>query len=287
MIRKVGVIGAGTIGTGLTELLTEHGIDVITTDKNQDILDRAKENLIQHFDKAIEKFGITNSEKKLYLSKVTYTLDKSKFSDVDLLIEAVDEIMDTKKEILAEMDQICKPEILFATSTSTLSITELGAATNRADKIIGLHMTHPVVKRDLVQIVRGLKTSDQTFNEAKAFVEQIGKTGIQVFESPGYVTVRLMMPLINEAIALVNEGVASAEDIDTAMKLGFDFPYGPLEMADRMGLDSVLRVMEMLFKEYGEVRYRPALMVKKLVNAGHLGEKTNEGFFKYENGERI
>ena len=287
MIRKVGVIGAGTIGTGLTELLTEHGIDVITTDKNQDILDRAKENLIQHFDKAIEKFGITDSEKKLYLSKVTYTLDKSKFSDVDLLIEAVDEIMDTKKEILAEMDQICKPEILFATSTSTLSITELGAATNRADKIIGLHMTHPVVKRDLVQIVRGLKTSDQTFNEAKAFVEQIGKTGIQVFESPGYVTVRLMMPLINEAIALVNEGVASAEDIDTAMKLGFDFPYGPLEMADRMGLDSVLRVMEMLFKEYGEVRYRPALMVKKLVNAGHLGEKTNEGFFKYENGERI
>ena len=287
MIRKVGVIGSGTIGTGLTELLTEHGIDVIITDKSQEILDRAKENLIQHFDKAIEKFAITDSEKKLYLSKVTYTLDKSKFSDVDLLIEAVDEIMETKKGIFSEMDQICKPGILFATSTSTLSITELGAATSRADKIIGLHMTHPVVKRDLVQIVRGLKTSDQTFNEAKAFVEQIGKTGIQVFESPGYVTVRLMMPLINEAIGLVNEGVASAEDIDTAMKLGFDFPYGPLEMADRMGLDSVLRVMEMLFKEYGEVRYRPALMVKKLVNAGHLGEKTNEGFFKYENGERI
>ncbi len=287
MIRKVGVIGAGTIGTGLTELLSEHGIDVIVTDKNQEILDKAKENLIHNFDKAIEKFGITDSEKKLYLSKVTYTMDKTKFKDVDLLIEAVDEIMELKKEIFMEMDKICKEEILFATSTSTLSITELGAATSRADKIIGLHMTHPVVKRDLVQIIRGLKTSDQTFNEAKAFVEQIGKTGIQVFESPGYVTVRLMMPLINEAIRLVNEGVASAEDIDTAMKLGFDFPYGPLEMADRMGLDSVLRVMEMLFKEYGEVRYRPALMVKKLVNAGHLGEKTNEGFFKYENGERI
>ena len=287
MIRKVGVIGAGTIGTGLTELLSEHGIDVIVTDKNQEILDKAKENLIHNFDKAIEKFGITDSEKKLYLSKVTYTMDKTKFKEVELLIEAVDEIMELKKEIFMEMDQICKEEILFATSTSTLSITELGAATSRADKIIGLHMTHPVVKRDLVQIIRGLKTSDQTFNEAKAFVEQIGKTGIQVFESPGYVTVRLMMPLINEAIRLVNEGVASAEDIDTAMKLGFDFPYGPLEMADRMGLDSVLRVMEMLFKEFGEVRYRPALMVKKLVNAGHLGEKTNEGFFKYENGERI
>ncbi len=208
-------------------------------------------------------------------------------NEVDLIIESIDEIIEDKKSLFRELDQICKPDAIFATNSSTLSITELASQTGRSDKFIGLNFTYPVAKRELVQIIRGLKTSDDTYQFAKEFVEMMGKTGIQVFESPGHVTVRLMMPLINEAINIVMEGVASEEDVDTAMKLGFDFPYGPLEMADRMGLDAILRVSEAMYKDYGDVRYRPALTLKKLVRAGQLGEKTGQGFFKYENGERV
>ncbi|TCS84176.1 3-hydroxyacyl-CoA dehydrogenase family protein [Tepidibacillus fermentans] len=286
-IRKVGVIGAGVMGTGITQMLAEHGIDVIVIDKEKSILEDSKENLIVTLDKSIEKWGITVTEKKVILSKIHYTLDKQSLTEVDLVIESIDEILEEKKNLFQEIDQICKPETIFATNTSTLSVTELASQTGRPDKFIGLNFTYPVVKRKLVQIIRGLKTSDSTYQIAKEFIETMGKTGIQVFESPGYVTVRLMIPLINEAINIVMEGVASEEDVDIAMKLGFGFPYGPLEMADRMGLDAVLRASEAMYREYGDGRYRPALALKKLVRAGHLGEKTGQGFFKYENGERI
>ncbi|MFV9510652.1 3-hydroxyacyl-CoA dehydrogenase family protein [Tepidibacillus sp. LV47] len=286
-IRKVGVIGAGVMGTGITQMLAEHGIDVIVIDKEESILEQSKQHLIQALDKSIEKWGITETEKKVILSKIHYTLDKQSLKEVDLIIESIDEILDEKKELFREIDQICIPSTIFATNTSTLSITELASETNRPDKFIGLNFTYPVTKRELVQIVRGLETSDATYQIAKEFVEAMGKTGIQVYESPGYVTVRLMMPLINEAINIVMEGVASEEDVDKAMKLGFGFQYGPLEMADRMGLDAVLRVSEAMYKEYGDVRFRPALTLKKLVRAGYLGEKTGQGFFRYENGERI
>ncbi|GBF12173.1 MAG: 3-hydroxyacyl-CoA dehydrogenase family protein [Tepidibacillus sp.] len=286
-IRKVGVIGAGVMGLGIAQMLAEHGIDVILIDKEETLLEKAKENLNHSLNKAIEKWGITESEKKVILSKITYSVKKELLKDVELVIESVDEILELKKAIFKEIDQICNPNAIFATNTSTLSVTELASVTSRPEKFIGLNFTYPVVKRELVQIVRGLKTSDETFAISKTFVEQMNKTGIQVFEAPGYVTVRLMMPLITEAINIVMEGVASEDDVDTAMKLGFDFPYGPLEMADRMGLDAVLRVMEAMYKEYGEVKYRPSSFLKKLVRAGHLGEKTGQGFFKYENGERV
>ena len=287
MLRKVGVIGAGVMGTGLAQMLAEHGMDVIIIDKEQSNLDNSKENLIQVLNKSIEKWGITESEKKVMLSKVQYTTDKQALMEADFVIEAIDEILEEKKAIFEEIDQICRPEVIFATNSSTLSITELASVTKRPDKFIGLNFTYPVAKRVLVQVVRGLKTSDSTYEIAKDFIESMGKKSIQIFESPGHVTVRLMMPLINDAINIVMEGVASEEDVDTAMKLGYDFTYGPLEMADRMGLDAVLRVSEAMYKEYGDVRFRPALTLKKLVRAGHLGEKTGQGFFKYENGERV
>lgn len=288
MIRKVGVIGAGVMGLGITQVLAEHGIEVILIDREEATLEKAKQHLNQLLDKEIEKWGITESEKKIIFSKIKFTLDKSLLKDVEFVFESVDEILEVKKEIFREIDDICKPDVIFASNTSTLSVTEIGAATRRPDKFIGLNFTHPVAKRNLVQIVRGFKTSDNTYNIAKDLVNKIGKESILVFESPGYVTTRLMMPLLNEAMNILVEGVASAEDIDIAMKEGFDFPYGPLEMADRMGLDAVYRVTDKLYKEYGDPKYKPALLLQKLVRAGHLGEKTGEGFFKYNDaGERI
>lgn len=287
-IRKVGVIGAGVMGLGITQSLAEQGIEVVLVDKEESILEHSREHLIHLLDKEIEKWGLTEAEKKVVLSKIKFTLDKSLLRDVEFVFETVEEQIDVKKSIFSEIDKICPPDVIFATNTSTLSITELAASTNRPDRFIGLNFTHPVVKRQLVQIIRGLKTSDSTYQLGKGFIEKIGKKGIQVYESPGYVTIRLMMPLLNEAMNLLVEGVATAEDIDTAMKLGFDFPYGPLEMADRMGLDVVLRVTDALYKEYGDVKYRPALILRKLVRAEHFGEKTEEGFFKYNDfGERI
>lgn len=287
-IRKVGVIGAGVMGLGITQVLAENGIDVILVDKEEATLERAKQHLNNLLDKEIEKWGITETEKKLILAKIKFTMDKSLLKDVELVFESVDEILSLKKSIFKEIDDICSPNTIFASNSSTLSITEIAAATKRPERFIGMNFTHPVVKRNLVQIVRGLKTSDETYEFAKNFVEKIGRKGVLVFESPGNVTTRLMMPLLNDAMNLLVEGVASAEDIDTAMKLGFDFPYGPLEMADRMGLDAVFRVTDSLFKEYGDPKYRPASILRKLVRANHLGEKTGEGFFKYnEAGERI
>jgi len=287
-IRKVGVLGAGVMGLGISQVLAENGIDVILVDREEAIIERSRDHLVHLLDKEIEKWGITEAEKKIILSRIRFTLDKSLLRDVDFVFETVDEFLDVKKKIFNEIDTICGPNVIFATNTSTLSITEIAAATNRPENFIGLNFTHPVVKRQLVQIVRGLKTSDKTYEVAKRFVGEIGKKSVLVYESPGYVTIRLMMPLLNEAMNLLVEGVASANDIDKAMRLGFDFPYGPLEMADRMGLDAVFRVTDALYREYGDVKYRPALILRKLVRAGHLGEKTGEGFFKYnEFGERI
>jgi 3-hydroxybutyryl-CoA dehydrogenase len=205
------------------------------------------------------------------------------------VIETISEDLEAKKEVFRRLDDICKENTILASNTSTLSLTELASATRFPQRVIGLHFIYPVSKIDLVEIVRGLKTSDDTFAQTKFFVEDvIHKNGIMVFESPGFVTTRLICLLINEALHVLEEGVASAEDIDNAMRTGYSFQHGPFEMADRFGLDSVLAAMENMFREYGELKYRPSIVLKKMVRAGHLGVKTGYGFFHYDkDGDRI
>lgn len=286
---KIGVIGAGTMGQGIAVMLAMKGLEVFLVEKTPDNLDQALEMIAISLDKQIEKWAITVMEKKLILSKIHRITEVGQLAECDMVIETITEDLEIKKAVFRQLDRICAPEVILASNTSTLSLTEIAGVTERPERIIGLHFLHPVSKIDLVEIIRGLKTSEDTFNLAEHFVEEtIQKKGVMVYESPGYVTTRLINILINEALHTLSEGVASAEDIDSAMRIGYDFHYGPLEMADRFGLDSVLAAMERMFREFGELKYRPSFLLKKMVRAGHLGVKTGEGFFRYDkDGDRI
>ncbi|WP_248925478.1 3-hydroxyacyl-CoA dehydrogenase family protein [Paenibacillus hamazuiensis] len=287
--KKIGVLGAGTMGQGIAEMLAAKGLEVFLTERTIEKLDAAWEMIENNLDKQMEKWAITAAEKKLILSRIHKVTFLGDVSLCDMVIETISEDLEQKMELFRQLDAICPPDVIIASNTSTLSLTELAAVTNRPERVIGLHFLHPVWKIDLVEIIRGLKTSDQTFEETKRFVtETIQKHGIQVYESPGYVTTRLICTLINEALHVLSERVATAEDIDTAMRIGYDFHYGPLEMIDRFGLDSVLAAMERLFREFGDIKYRPAPVLKQMVRAGQLGVKTGQGFFRYnKDGDRI
>jgi 3-hydroxybutyryl-CoA dehydrogenase len=287
--KKIGVIGGGTMGRSIAEMLSQKGLEVYLVEKSEEQLEHAFQMLEISLDKQIEKWAITTAEKKLILSRIHKISDKSMLKDVDMVIEAVTEDMDIKKEVFIELDRVTKPDVILASNTSALSLTEIASVVKDPGRVIGLHFIHPVSRIDLVEIVRGLRTSEETYEQAKYFVESvIQKKGIMVFESPGFVTTRLICILINEALHTLQEGVASAEDIDSAMRIGYDFRYGPLEMCDRFGLDSVLAAMERMFREYGDLKFRPSVLLKKMVRAGRLGVKTGEGFFKYDrDGDRI
>ncbi|GGE11752.1 3-hydroxybutyryl-CoA dehydrogenase [Marinithermofilum abyssi] len=287
-IQHVVVYGGGTMGQGIAELLSKKGLEVTIIEKTKIHADHAQHQIETSLDKQLSKWGITHAEKKSILSRIDFAADESPLKHADLVIETVTEDLDEKKSVFDRCDRMCPRETILASNTSTLSLTELAAVTRRPDQVIGLHFLHPVTRLDLVEIVRGLKTSQETVDEMKAFLDRLELTGVEVFESPGFVTTRLIVTIINEAINTLMEGVATAEDIDIAMKRGFQFPYGPLEMADRFGLDSVLASMERLFREYGDTKFRPSPLLKKMVRANHLGVKTGEGFFHYdEDGDRI
>lgn len=287
-IQKVGVIGLGTMGRGIAELIAAKGMDVFVADQSDPKLSEGLKLLEANLNRQIERWVLTNQEKKLIMSKIHPVTDYTSFLQCDMIIEAVSEMLDVKKRLFRALETRLRPDAILASNTASLSLTELAEATHRPQRVIGLHFLFPAGQVDLVEIVRALKTSDETFTAAKQFVEQtLGKTGILVYESPGYVTTRLICILINEALHALTEGVATAADIDMAMKKGYSFHYGPLEMADRFGLDSVLASMETLFHEFGDMKYRPNILLKKMVRAGHLGVKTGHGFFKYsEGGER-
>ncbi len=288
-IKTVGVIGAGTMGQGIAEMLASRGLDVIVVEHSQERLDYGKQMIQINLDKQIEKWALTQAEKKLILNKIEWALDYKLLAECELVIETITEDLDSKKAVFALIDGICRPEAILASNTSTLSLTELASVTTRPERVIGLHFIYPVSKIDLVEIVRGLKTSEDTFAQTKHFVEEtIHKKGIMVFESPGFVTTRLICLFINEALHVLEEGVASAEDIDSGMRIGYSFQHGPFEMCDRFGLDSVLAALERMFREYGELKYRPSIVLKKMVRAGQLGVKSGVGFFKYDkDGDRI
>ncbi|QNK55321.1 3-hydroxyacyl-CoA dehydrogenase family protein [Paenibacillus sp. PAMC21692] len=289
MIKKVGVIGIGTMGQGIAEMLASKGLDVFILEQSEERLRYGLQMIEISLDKQIEKWALTNSEKKLILSRIDSVSYYEELASCELVIETITEELEAKKEVFRKLDAICSESTILASNTSTLSLTELASVTASPDRVIGIHFIYPVLKVDLVEIVRGLKTSEETFARTKHFVDEIiMKKSVMVFESPGFVTTRLICLFINEALHVLEEGVASAEDIDNAMRIGYSFSHGPFEMADRFGLDSVLAALERMFREYGELKYRPSIVLKKMVRGGHLGVKSGVGFFQYDkDGDRI
>lgn len=288
-ISKVMVVGSGVMGRGISRLLAGAGIDVTLVELSQEIIEESSRHLSEEMDLDIQKWGMTESEKRAILSRIEWTTEYDDAPTVDLVVEAVPEDLELKQKLLVKLDEATRPEIVLISHTSTLSITEIAAATKRPEKVIGLHFLPPVTKIPLVEVVRGLKTSPETLDQIKEFAEQhLGKTVVMVYEYPGYVTTRIIVPLLNEAMHVLMEGIATAEDIDTAMKLGYGFNVGPLALADMMGLDEVMKWMENLLRELSDHKYSPCPLLRKLVRAGHLGKKTGQGFFKYdEEGNKI
>jgi 3-hydroxybutyryl-CoA dehydrogenase len=280
-IGRVAVIGGGTMGVGIARTIAGAGLEVTLIEKDESSATAAHAALNGSLEQEISRWGLTAPEKQATERRVAFTWKIVEAAHAGLIIETVTEDLDLKNNIFAQLDDLCEPAIIFVTNTSTLSITQLGSRTRRPQRFVGLHFVNPVPKTRVAEVIRGLATSDETVEQIKQFATALGKTAIEVFEYPGYVTTRVILPLINEAIYVVLEGVATAEDVDTAMRLGYDFPFGPLALADRMGLDEVMSWMDHLFHELGDTKYRPCPLLRKMVRAGRLGLKTGEGFFKY------
>jgi len=283
----VAIIGAGVMGQGIAQTVAAAGIDVVIIEKDEEHLEMAKESLKASMMHEIDRWAMTESEMKLILSRINWNLDLNEVSECDLIIESVAENYQLKRLIFNRLDEIADNETIFVSNTSTLSLTDIAMVTGRADKIIGMHFLNPVPKVPLVELVKGMDTSETTVAKTKEFAAKIGKTAVEVYEYPGFVTTRAIIPLLNEAMHILLEGIASAKDIDVAMKLGYNFQMGPLELADSMGLDEVLTWMEQLWKTLGEPRYRPCPLLRKLVRERKLGKKAQEGFFKYDNDGNI
>jgi 3-hydroxybutyryl-CoA dehydrogenase len=285
--HAVGVIGLGVMGQGIVETIAGSGIEVIGVEKNDAALKAGLDGLNHTMDLEIKRWGRTASEKRAVLSRVRGTTAMSDLKDVEIVVEAVDENFDLKRGIVEQFYAIGKPKAIFISNTASLSLTKLAEKAKFPDQIVGMHFLNPVPAVPLVEIVRGMKTSDATFAAVKSFAQRIGKTPVEVFEYPGFITTRIILPLLNEAMNVLMEGIASPDDIDTAIKLGYSMQTGPLEMADAMGLDEVLMWMETLWRELGEPRYRPCPILRRMVRKGKLGKKVGEGFFTYnEDGKR-
>jgi 3-hydroxybutyryl-CoA dehydrogenase len=281
-INNVAIIGAGVMGRGIGQTISSNGMEVLIIEKNEHELNAAKDRLSESIDREIKRWAMTNSDKKAILGRITWETNFDNVDDCELIIEAVAEDFDLKVDIFSKLDKKAKEECIFVSNASTLSLTKISETTSRPDKMIGLHFLHPVPKIPVVEVVKCLHTSNETINKVKAFVSNIGKTPVEVYEYPGFVTTRAIVPLLNEAMHILLEGVATAKDIDTAMKLGYNFQMGPLEMADSMGLDEVLAWMETLWKTLGEPRYRACPILRKLVRERKLGKKSGEGFYRYD-----
>lgn len=278
---KVMVLGAGTMGAGIVQTAAQAGYDVVVRDIKQEFVDRGIAGIDKLLTKNVTKGKMAQEDKDAVMGRISGTLDLKDAADCDLVIEAAVEVMDIKKSIFKELDEICKPECILASNTSALSITEIGAATGRTDKVIGMHFFNPVPAMKLVEVVRGNATSQETYDKINATALEMGKTPVEITEAPGFVVNRILIPMCNEGFYALMEGVASAEDIDTSMKLGANHPMGPLSLADLIGLDVCLAIMQTLQREFGDDKYRPCPLMVKLVRAGKLGRKTGEGVFKY------
>jgi 3-hydroxybutyryl-CoA dehydrogenase len=284
MIESIGIVGAGTMGNGIAQVCAAAGLNVIMADISDASLTRGMSVVSNSLERLVNKQKMTDAERQAALARIAVTTDNAKMASCDLVIEAATENEDLKIKILKDICSKLRPQALVATNTSSISITKLAAATDRPDRFIGMHFFNPVPLMALLELIRGLQTSDDTHAKAEAFAKRIGKVSITAKNSPGFAVNRILCPMINEAIFALQEGLATAEDIDAGMKLGCNHPIGPLALADMIGLDTMLSVMEVFYAGFNDPKYRAAPLLKEMVAAGRLGRKTGMGFYSYGKG---
>ncbi len=280
-IKTIGVVGAGTMGNGIGHAAAQSGHQVILVDLETSFVERGMETISRNLQRGVDKERMTAAEKDEILGRIRSGTDRQLLAEADFIVEAIAEQFEAKAELFQQLDEITRPEVIFASNTSSISITKLGAASRRPERFIGMHFMNHVPVMQLVEIIRGLETSDETYRTVHALAEKMGKTAVEVNDAPGFVSNRVLLPMINEAIFALMEGVGTAESIDTVMKLGMKHPMGPLQLADFIGLDVCLQIMDVLYDGFGDPKYRACPLLRKMVDAGRLGKKSGRGFHDY------
>ena len=280
-IKTVGVVGAGQMGNGIAQVAAHSGLQVVMSDIADSFVQKGLGAISKNLDRMVEKGKISSQNKNEIMGKIKGTIQLKDMTNADFVVEAAVENETLKLNIFKELDQVCRKEIILSSNTSSISITKIASATQRPSQVIGMHFMNPVPVMQLVEIIRGLQTSQETFNTVKSLTEKMGKTPVEANDFPGFISNRILMPMINEAVYALFEGVGTPEAIDTVMKLGMNHPMGPLTLADLIGLDTCLAIMEVLYKGFGDSKYRPCPLLRKYVDAGYLGRKTGRGVYKY------